>query len=93
MPRKEALKDPEMVKLANKLPPVVKELRIVEIEGIDRHLVGPDWDIQVKFDIKKEIELNTWRGIRHKLGLPVRGQCTKAHHRRSKRPIGVQRKA
>ena len=40
MERKKALKDPEMVKLAGKLPPEVKELRIVEIEGIDRQACG-----------------------------------------------------
>jgi len=62
------------------------------VEGKNRHLVGPDWDIQVQFDIKKEIELESWKGIRHKYGLPVRGQCTKAHHRRRSGPVGVQRK-
>lgn len=40
MPREEALKLPGMVKLAGKLPPSVKELRIVEIEGIDRQADG-----------------------------------------------------
>jgi len=40
MPREEALKDPALVKLANVLPPAVKELRIVEIEGIDRQCDG-----------------------------------------------------
>lgn len=35
MSREEALKIPGIVKLANKLPPAVKELRIVEIERID----------------------------------------------------------
>ena len=56
--------------------------------GKDLHYVGPDWEIRVKFDIKREIELNTWRGHRHSHGLPVRGQCTKAHHRKG-RTIGV----
>ncbi len=40
MPREDALRDPEMVKLAGKLPPEVRELRIVEIEGIDRQACG-----------------------------------------------------
>ncbi len=35
MPREEALKIPAIVKLAGALPPVIKTLRIVEIEGID----------------------------------------------------------
>lgn len=35
LPREEAFKIPGIVKLAGKLPPSVKELRVVEIEGID----------------------------------------------------------
>jgi len=40
MPREEALKIPEMVKLAGALPPAVKELRIVDIIGFDRQADG-----------------------------------------------------
>jgi len=35
LPREEALKIPTVTKLANVLPPAVKELRMVEIEGFD----------------------------------------------------------
>ena len=60
--------------------------------GEDLHIVGPDWKITVQFDIKREIELKTWRGLRHERGLPVRGQRTKSHHRRSGRPVGVSKR-
>ncbi len=40
MDREEALKDPEMVKLANVLPPAVKQLRVVDIKGMDRQADG-----------------------------------------------------
>jgi misacylated tRNA(Ala) deacylase len=40
MKRDEALKIPDMVKLANKMPPDVQILRIVEIEGIDKQADG-----------------------------------------------------
>ena len=40
MEREEALKIPDMVKLANKMPPDVEILRIVEIEGIDKQADG-----------------------------------------------------
>ncbi len=40
MKRDEALKIPDMVKLANKMPPEVDTLRIVEIEGIDKQADG-----------------------------------------------------
>ena len=40
MKRGEALKIPDMVKLANKMPPDVEILRIVEIEGVDKQADG-----------------------------------------------------
>ena len=40
MKREEVLKIPDMVKLANKMPPDVGILRIVEIEGIDKQADG-----------------------------------------------------
>ena len=40
MKREEALKIPDMVKLANKMPPDVEILRIVEIEGVDKQADG-----------------------------------------------------
>jgi len=40
MKREEALKIPDMVKLANKMPPEVDELRILEIVGIDTQADG-----------------------------------------------------
>ena len=40
LPREEALKMPELVKLAVAAPPAESQLRIVEIEGIDRQADG-----------------------------------------------------
>ena len=40
MKREEALKIPDMVKLADKMPPEVETLRIVEIQGIDTQADG-----------------------------------------------------
>ncbi len=40
LPRSEAMKIPEVVKLASALPPKIEKLRIVEIEGIDKQADG-----------------------------------------------------
>ncbi len=40
MPREEALKIPDMVKLATAFPPNVEQLRVVEIVGVDRQADG-----------------------------------------------------
>ncbi|MBF0516105.1 MAG: 30S ribosomal protein S13, partial [Nitrospirae bacterium] len=53
-----------------------------------------DRDIKVEGDLKKEIsmsikrlmDIGCYRGIRHKLGLPVRGQRTKTNARTRRGP-------
>ena len=38
------------------------------------------------FDIKRLIEIGCYRGVRHRKGLPVRGQRTKTNARTRKGP-------
>ncbi len=59
-------------------------------DGKDYHIVGEEVKIKEKFDIKREIELGTYKGWRHKLGQPVRGQRTRSHFRKGM-TVGVQR--
>jgi small subunit ribosomal protein S13 len=59
--------------------------------GEDLHLTGSDLSLQTTKDIEFEKKLNTWKGIRHKLGLKVRGQRTKTSGRGG-RSVGVSRK-
>ena len=59
--------------------------------GEDVHLTGPDVPTAAKFDVQKEIDLKTYRGFRHMLGQPVRGQRTRSHFRHG-RVVGVLRK-
>jgi small subunit ribosomal protein S13 len=61
--------------------------------GKDLHLTGQDVIITQKFDVQKEIDLKTYRGWRHMLGQPVRGQRTRSHFRERGRVVGVMRKA
>ncbi|MEM1619474.1 MAG: 30S ribosomal protein S13 [Fervidicoccaceae archaeon] len=44
--------------------------------GEDLHLVGADLIFKVRQDIEREKKIKSWRGIRHALGLKVRGQRT-----------------
>jgi small subunit ribosomal protein S13 len=60
--------------------------------GQDLHLTGTDLDITKKFDIQRMIDLKTWKGFRHMLGQPVRGQRTRSSFRGG-RVVGVIRKA
>jgi len=60
--------------------------------GRDLHLVGPDLALRVKTDIDFMKDQRTWKGIRHSLGLKVRGQRTKTTGRSGK-AVGVKKKA
>jgi small subunit ribosomal protein S13 len=46
--------------------------------GKDMHLIGADLLLYVRRDIDLERKLRTWKGIRHNLGLKVRGQRTRS---------------
>lgn len=56
-------------------------------EYIDHHCrVEGDLRRDVAFDIKRLIEIGCYRGIRHRKGLPVRGQRSKTNARTRKGP-------
>ena len=59
--------------------------------GKDMHLIASQLTFTTNMDIERQKRLRTWRGIRHQLGLPVRGQKTRTR-RRTGRTVGVQRK-
>ena len=60
--------------------------------GEDRHVVTSDLKFENEFDIKNLKKIKVYRGVRHSLGLPVRGQRTKAHFRHGK-TVGVRKKS
>ncbi len=56
-------------------------------EYIDSHLkVEGDLRRDITQNIKRLIEINCYRGVRHRRGLPVRGQRTKTNARTRKGP-------
>ena len=69
----------------------VKDLSETEIsklrEYIEHHLkVEGDLRREVSLNIKRLIEIGCYRGVRHRHGLPVRGQNTKQNARTRKGP-------
>ena len=52
----------------------------------DNYKVEGDLRRDVALDIKRMVEINCYRGIRHRKGLPVRGQRTKTNARTRKGP-------
>ncbi|NLJ77940.1 MAG: 30S ribosomal protein S13 [Tissierellia bacterium] len=71
----------------------VKDLTEAEINGI-RNIIG---EYEVEGDLRRDIglnmkrlrEINCYRGVRHRRGLPARGQRTKTNARTKKGPRRV----
>ena len=65
-------------------------------ETVDKeHIVEGDLRRQVSMNIKRLIEIKCYRGIRHRMGLPVHGQRTRTNartRRGARRTVGVRRK-
>ena len=61
------------------------EVALIRAE-IDKYLVEGDLRREIAMNIKRLREINCYRGIRHRRGLPVRGQNTKNNARTRKGP-------
>ena len=61
--------------------------------GQDKHLTGSDLELRRDFDIKRLKKIKSYRGLRHVLGLPMRGQRTKSNFRRNRaKGSGIKKK-
>ena len=69
----------------------VRDLTEDEVSKLREHIdhnyvVEGDLRRDVAFDIKRLIEIGSYRGLRHRKGLPVRGQRSKTNARTRKGP-------
>ena len=60
------------------------EAAAIRKEIQEHHIVEGDLRKQVAMDIKALMDLGSYRGLRHRKGLPVRGQKTKTNARTRK---------
>ena len=69
----------------------VKDLTEEEVNKL-REVIDKDYTVEgdlrrkVSLDIKRLVEIGCYRGVRHRKGLPVRGQRTKTNARTRKGP-------
>jgi len=90
---------------ANKLDEIIKEPSKFGIppwmfnrkkdpeDNTDKHLVGSTLTFTQDNDIKMMKKIKSYKGIRHSLGLPVRGQRTRSNFRKNKgKVMGVKKK-
>ena len=72
----------------------VKDLTEAHVSAIREYIENPDNHIVVEGDLKRQIdmdikrlrEIGCYRGLRHRKGLPVRGQSSKRNARTRKGP-------
>ena len=75
---------------------MVKDLTEAELDRVrknieENHIVEGELRQNIFRNIKREKDIRSYRGVRHKLGLPVRGQRTRHNARTRKgksRPVG-----
>ena len=61
------------------------EIKLSKVIG-DKYTVEGDLRREVAMDIKRLVEIGSYRGMRHRKGLPVRGQRSKTNARTRKGP-------
>jgi small subunit ribosomal protein S13 len=68
----------------------VKDLTDAEVtalrSALTKYPLEGDLRREVSMNIKRLMDLGTWRGMRHRKGLPVRGQRTRTNARTRKGP-------
>jgi len=93
------LSDKEVADLENVLrnpaqygiPPWLFNRQRDPFSGQDLHVVGPELLMALRRDVETMIKTKSWKGVRHSLGLKVRGQRTKTTGRLGQ-TVGVKRK-
>ena len=75
----------------------LSESEVSKLRDYIEHNVKVEGDLrrEVSLNIKRLVEIGSYRGVRHRRGLPVRGQKTKTNARTRKGPkrtVGAKRK-
>jgi len=61
--------------------------------GESKHIFTNELDMAKDFDIKRMKQIKSYKGMRHALKQPVRGQRTRSHFRTTGVAVGVNKKA
>jgi len=92
------LNDEEIKKISEfvknpKIPSFVLNRRVDFETGKEGHLTGTDLELKNDFDVKRLKKIKSYRGLRHSLKLPVRGQRTRGNFRKNRaKSVGIKKK-
>ncbi|MGL6298008.1 MAG: 30S ribosomal protein S13 [Methanobacteriaceae archaeon] len=83
----EALQDPQK----HNIPIWMLNRREDYVTGETEHLIESDLDMRLRDDLNRMKKTRSYKGRRHEVGLPVRGQRTKSTFRKGS-SVGVRRR-
>jgi len=83
----EALKDPQ----SYNIPKWMLNRQDDYVTGETTHLIESDLDMMLRDDLNRMKKTRSYKGRRHEVGLPVRGQRTKSTFRKGS-SVGVRRR-
>lgn len=72
------------VDVLKKVKDLTNEEEVLLRKEVDRYLVEGELRREVNMNIKNKMEIGSYEGVRHKKGLPVRGQRTNRNARTRK---------
>ena len=76
------------------IPEFLKNRKLDFETGENRHLISTNLELRKDFDIKRLKKIRNYRGLRHTLKLPLRGQRTKGHFRKNMaKSVGIKQKS
>ena len=76
--------DNAKVDFEKKVKDLTEDEEVALRKEVDNHLVEGELRREVSMNIKNKMEINSYEGVRHKKGLPVRGQRTSRNARTRK---------
>ena len=76
--------DNAKVDFEKKVKDLTEDEEVALRKEFDNHLVEGELRREVSMNIKNKMEINSYEGVRHKKGLPVRGQRTSRNARTRK---------
>ena len=88
---KDEIKEIEVFIRKPQIAPFLMNRRNDIESGETKHYAGTDLDMKKDFDIRRMKKIKSYKGIRHTMGQPVRGQKTRSHFRKVGRNVRVKR--
>jgi len=86
--RSRTILDNATINYLKKVKDITEDEQKKILEQIAKYILENDLKREIAFAIKRLKEIKCYRGMRHNLGLPVRGQVTRKNAKTAKKLLG-----